>query len=304
MSDGWDRLWERDRDQDVGLSSTYLDMINVFGAEIGGMKDPRDTPPTYVWNLPRRAFSLKTESGFIGFAVPGVQPIGVTRLSMKNRRFSLSFEPVRLACCKGVTPTVYIVPGLEGAYDVLDEYRVLTQKLGLIEGAPIYDDSIRFVRIFDESSGSMQVIRKDGLKCDYVADDDYMTLVTTLFAALRDHLQQRGWADRYWQHIFDEPAGEAVANYLRLARTLREIWPQARFIDAADADPALFEAIDVLVPLIDHRTIFDEADRVADAGRTLWCYTSNFPRGAFPPPTSTCRCSKRASCHGSCGATA
>ena len=160
MSDGWDRLWERDRDQDVGVSSAYLDMTNVFGAEIGGMKDPRDTPPTYIWNIPPRAFSLQTSAGFIGFTVPGPQPIGLTRLSMKNRKFTLSFEPVRPACSGGVTPIVYIVPGLDGAYDVLDEHRVISTKLGLMVKKPAkhpawwtkptYKASLQYIRIWQD----------------------------------------------------------------------------------------------------------------------------------------------------------
>ena len=32
MSDGWDRLWDKDIDQQVGVSSAYRDVSNVFGA--------------------------------------------------------------------------------------------------------------------------------------------------------------------------------------------------------------------------------------------------------------------------------
>jgi hypothetical protein len=137
-----------------------MDMTNVFGAEIGGQKDPRDTPPTYVWNMPPRAVSLKTESGFVGFTIPGPWPIGVTRLSMKNRKFSLTFDALRPACNKGVTPIVYIVPGLEGAYDVLDEHRVISDKLGLMKkksarhpkwwAKPCYKASLEYIRLWQD----------------------------------------------------------------------------------------------------------------------------------------------------------
>ena len=160
VSDHWDRLWERDRDQEVGISSAYLDMISVFGAEIGGMKDPRDTPPTYIWNMPVRAFSLETEAGFVGFSVPGVQAIGITRLSVKNRRLTLAFDALRPACTGGITPTVYIVPGRAGSHDVLDEQRVLTDKLGLMKRKsashpawwtkPTYKASLEYIRRWQE----------------------------------------------------------------------------------------------------------------------------------------------------------
>lgn len=160
VSDHWDRLWERDRDQVVGVSSAYLDMTSVFGAEVGGQKDPRDTPPTYIWNMPVRAFSLQSGAGFVGFSIPGVQAIGVTRLDMKNRRFSLSFDALRPACTRGRTPTVYIVPGLEGSHDVLDAHRVISEKLGLMKRKssrhptwwtrPTYKASLEYIRIWQD----------------------------------------------------------------------------------------------------------------------------------------------------------
>ncbi len=151
-----------------------------------------------------------------------------------------------------------------------------------IEGAHIYDDSIRFVRIRDEASGLIQTIKKDGTAKDFVVDDAYMEMVKALFTSLRDHLRKRGWADRYVQHIFDEPFEGEITVYVDLARTLRDIWPEVKFIDAADSDPALFEVIDILVPLIDHRTIYKDSEKFTRDGKMLWSYTANFPRGAYP----------------------
>ena len=161
VSDGWDRLWDRDCDQEVGVSSAYRDMINVFGAEVGGMKDPRDRPPTYVWNMPPRAFSLKTAAGYVGVSIPGPVPVGVTRLSMRNRRFSLTFEPVRPACVAGLTPVVYLVTGLKGAYDVLDVHRRISRRLGWMVRKsgdhpgwwtrPCYKASVEYIRRWQQS---------------------------------------------------------------------------------------------------------------------------------------------------------
>ena len=160
VSDEWDRLWDKDRDQEVGISSAYLDMTSVFGSEVGGQKDPRDKPPTYVWNIPVRAYSLETNAGFVGFAIPGALPIGVTRLSMRDRLFSLSFDTLRPACTHGTAPVVYLVPGLAGAYDVLDEYRVISDKLGLTIrksarhpdwwSKPTYKASLEYIRRWQE----------------------------------------------------------------------------------------------------------------------------------------------------------
>jgi hypothetical protein len=160
VSDEWDRLWDKDRDQEVGISSAYRDMINVFESEPGGMPDPRDYPPTYIWNMPPRAFSLQTAAGFVGFSIPGPLPVGVTRLTMHNRRFSLSFDVLRPACTQGVMPVVYFVPGLGGAYDVLNEHRIISEKLGLTRkksakhptwwSKPVYKASVEYIRRWQE----------------------------------------------------------------------------------------------------------------------------------------------------------
>ena len=36
VSDEWDRLWEKERDQEIGVSTAYMHMISVFGADPGG----------------------------------------------------------------------------------------------------------------------------------------------------------------------------------------------------------------------------------------------------------------------------
>ena len=131
VSDGWDRKWDKDVDKEVGLSSAYIDIMSVFGADGAGLTDPGDFPPTFVWNMPVRAFNLETEGGWIGFSIPSALPVGVTRLTMKDRRFSLSFDTLRPACREGGMPVVYFVTGLDAAEDVLDAHRVISDRLGL-----------------------------------------------------------------------------------------------------------------------------------------------------------------------------
>lgn len=58
VSDGWDRQWHKDLDKEVGLSSAYLDIMNVFGADGAGLTDPGDNPPTFVWNTTRTGGSV------------------------------------------------------------------------------------------------------------------------------------------------------------------------------------------------------------------------------------------------------
>ncbi|MAE67712.1 MAG: hypothetical protein CMJ18_25945 [Phycisphaeraceae bacterium] len=150
-----------------------------------------------------------------------------------------------------------------------------------IEGSHVYDDSIRFLRVRGASGTSRKIVMGGRVE-DFVTNDDYMTMIQALFTALRDHLRDHDWSDRYLQHVFDEPAGDEVPIYVRIAKMLRSIWPEVRFIDAADADPALFDVIDVLVPLVDHPSYFNDVATHRAAGKTLWAYTSNHPRKDHP----------------------
>jgi len=136
VSDGWDRLWDKDLDKEVGISSAYLDIMNVFGADGAGLTDPGDNPPTFVWNMPARVFCFEgpiwgRDDRWLGFSIPGALPVGVTRLSMKDRRFSLHFDALRPACRGGAMPVVYFVPGLAEPDDVLDAHREISDRLGL-----------------------------------------------------------------------------------------------------------------------------------------------------------------------------
>ena len=131
VSDGWDRLWNLDLDKEIGISSAYLDIMNVFGADGAGLTDPGDNPPTFVWNMPARAFSMKTGRGFVGFSMPGALPVGVTRLAVQDRKLSVHFDALRPACREAGMPVIYLVPGLSGDYDVLSEHRAISDRLGI-----------------------------------------------------------------------------------------------------------------------------------------------------------------------------
>jgi hypothetical protein len=131
LSDEHDKLWENDVDTTVQVSSSYVGR-HPDGEDGQGMLDPGDNPPTWIWNIPVRACSLRTDAGWLGVSVPGPLPVGVTGFSMRQRRFSLVFEALCPACVEGQMPRVYVVTGLHGAYDVLDAHREISDRMGLI----------------------------------------------------------------------------------------------------------------------------------------------------------------------------
>ncbi len=131
VSDEHDRFWEYDLDADVTISSSYV-ARHPDGHDGKGMLDPGDRPPAWIWNIPVRALAFRTGENWLGLSIPGPLPVGVTRLTMAQRRFTMTFEALRPACDEGQTPRVYFAPKLTGPYDVLDAHRDISQKSGMI----------------------------------------------------------------------------------------------------------------------------------------------------------------------------
>jgi hypothetical protein len=130
-SDAYDRPMEKVVDVEIPLSSSYDDLLHPDIADGNGLTDPGDKPPLFVWNMPIKAFSFKSSSGWLGFTIPGPWPVGITRLKIESKKFSLGFEVIRPACCEGKLPVVYFVSTITDPYDLLNEERAISDRLGL-----------------------------------------------------------------------------------------------------------------------------------------------------------------------------
>ena len=130
LSDELDRAWTMDENADVPLSSSYFDM-HVDLEDGAGMTDPGDKPPTWIWNVPARAFAVEAPNGWMGFSIPGPLSVGVTRLTMHRGIFNLTFEELRPTAREWGPPRVYLVPGLSDPYDALDHHRLISEACGL-----------------------------------------------------------------------------------------------------------------------------------------------------------------------------
>jgi len=147
-----------------------------------------------------------------------------------------------------------------------------------IEGSHIFGN----VRVLDEILGSVVIVEKKSNKNCISPDEEYIRILKRLIKALRDHVKDEGWADRYIQHVFDEPSKKQVQNYLFMVKLIRDVWPEVPLVDAADSDQSFFDAIDIIVPLIDHRNVYYDVDKYKKMGKTIWSYTCNHPRGQYP----------------------
>uniref|UniRef100_UPI003F499C7C glycoside hydrolase domain-containing protein n=1 Tax=Nonomuraea bangladeshensis TaxID=404385 RepID=UPI003F499C7C len=104
--------------------------------------------------------------------------------------------------------------------------------------------------------------------------------------ALKAHLAEKGWTDRWWMHVGDEPQGDhGQAAWNGIATKVRSHWPGVRLGDAAFHEPwasRLAEKADILIPNelnynIDPTTY--DAERAK--GKELWLYNCNIPVGNY-----------------------
>jgi hypothetical protein len=99
--------------------------------------------------------------------------------------------------------------------------------------------------------------------------------------ALVAHLKERGWLDRYLQHLADEPIEQNIESYRAMAELVHTHAPELRIIEACHTKD-LIGAIDVWVPQLNywHRDADYYAQRRAE-GEEVWFYTCMFPQGEY-----------------------
>ncbi|MCK5608900.1 hypothetical protein KAR91_43910, partial [Candidatus Pacearchaeota archaeon] len=137
VSDDYERLWDKNIDTNIPISSAYENLNSPDGSTEGGMTDPDDIPVHWIWNVHVRAFALKGKERWLGISIPGPWGIGVTRLNMHKARFNLKFESLHAGCTEGKLPAIYFCPGLSDGFDSLDEHRIISEKLGLMDLEPV-----------------------------------------------------------------------------------------------------------------------------------------------------------------------
>jgi len=103
--------------------------------------------------------------------------------------------------------------------------------------------------------------------------------------ALFAHLKEKGWQDRYIQHIHDEPHGAEAPVYNRYGKIIRKNLPGVPTIDAVgfDQDIGFFaEVADIWVPVL---SSFDQRLDLMRGhmkkGGQCWFYTCIGPQGRY-----------------------
>lgn len=115
-----------------------------------------------------------------------------------------------------------------------------------------------------------------------IGDPRTQNFLDQFLPALKEHLSEKGWLDRYMQHIADEPTAKNSESYRQISGYVKKHLPDVKILDAVLTSKELAGTIDVWVPVLDvlHRDHNFYLD-LQKEGKELWYYTCVMPRGNY-----------------------
>ena len=192
-----------------------------------------------------------------------------------------------------ITPIMELITGRDDGkghltfdFSNFDRWVELFEKagvIGTIEGSHLAGRSEWEAKDFDASLPP--ITNPDGSPKPYagakVSSEAEKTFLSQFLPALQEHLEEKGWIDRYLQHLADEPIPANAESYKKLASYVREFAPKLKIIDACMCTE-IAGAIDVWVPVTEH---YDHAQKFygerQKAGEEVWFYTCLIPKGKY-----------------------
>jgi hypothetical protein len=112
---------------------------------------------------------------------------------------------------------------------------------------------------------------------DKMTEAEFEPYMESFLKAIHAHIKKMGWADKYVQHVADEPIPANEKSWMRLAGKVRAWLPGVPTIDAVETD-SLEGYVDWRVPQIQKIT----PERKRHPKEDLWSYTCLVPQGQYP----------------------
>jgi len=110
-----------------------------------------------------------------------------------------------------------------------------------------------------------------------------MTVIPSLVSAFEAHLRQKGWLDKTWFHIMDEPALHNALSWMEFSRIIHQYGPDLKRIDAIETTYLLGD-IEIAVPKLDHfASWYDTYRKWQQEGHEQWFYTVGIYQGSLLP---------------------
>lgn len=108
-------------------------------------------------------------------------------------------------------------------------------------------------------------------------------VIPSLVSAFESHLRQKGWLQKTWFHIQDEPAIHNALSWIDFSRFIHRYGPDLIRMDAIETT-FLLNDIEIAVPKLDHFATWNEVYRKwQKKGHELWFYTVGIYQGSLFP---------------------
>ena len=122
------------------------------------------------------------------------------------------------------------------------------------------------------------VYRKDGSRVKGLATE---IVLSALFRDLQQHLEEKGWLDRYMQHVGDEPIQRNLESWKACSAVVGKAAPKIRRVEAIEA-PDFGDSLEVWVPKTCHlHNWMDTYKKRQSEGAELWFYVCLFPNQTY-----------------------
>ncbi len=154
--------------------------------------------------------------------------------------------------------------------------------LGLIEGghfggrASTWESPFVFRHAATDAGGGV------AWKSSAPEDPDLQAFYRAFLPALESFLKEKGYWNRYRQHLADEPISTNRASYVAMAKLVKSILPDLKVMEACH-DHELVGSVDLWVPQLNFlKDQWPHYQARQAAGEEVWFYTCVFPQGDYP----------------------
>jgi hypothetical protein len=163
-------------------------------------------------------------------------------------------------------------------FDKVVEIFIKEGVIGRIEGGHIGGRSGDWVSQFVVSVPKLTSDSKSKFDLLPISDPRAQKFYTDFIPALRQHLKDKNWDKIYMQHLADEPIRENVNSYIQIAKFIRKLAPDFKFIDACHSKD-LGGMLDIWVPQLDYMNQdYKFYSNQQKNGREIWTYTCLNPK--------------------------
>lgn len=111
-------------------------------------------------------------------------------------------------------------------------------------------------------------------------------VIPVLLPEFEAHLREKGWLDKTYLHVLDEPSLHNAKSWIEMSKYLHNLAPGMTRMDALNT-PYLMDYVEVAVPMLDHlAAMYDQFKEGQRNGTELWFYTTGvFQASSFPNKT-------------------